>query len=238
MIRAASHGSLSLLKQFVKWDADLNAPDHPTALYEAAQGGHLETVKFILEHGVDVNAKAGWWGCALAAAAAEGKIELVKYLLNHGADPNAHDDILNYAIHGGLEIVKMLIDKGANLQVQGEDALYNAVTNRKLDIVKLLIEKGVSLKKGQILHTACHWGSLEVVQFLVENGVDINALDRWGTALWAAIDRNKKEVVEFLIQSGADVNATGDNSKTPLQLAIQRGYKEIEHILRRHGARE
>ncbi|KAJ7595583.1 ankyrin repeat-containing domain protein [Mycena floridula] len=254
MIQAASHGSLSLLKQFVKWGADLNAPDmtdrwhptpishlkqfvkwgadpnapdmtnryHPTALSQAAQGGHLEMVRFILEHGVEVNAKAGRWSCALGAAARWGKIEVAECLLIHGADPNVHDDILNYAVYGGLEIVKMLIDKGANLQVLGEAALESASGSGNLGIVKLLIEKGVSPKKGQILQVACYCGNLEVVKVLVEN----------------AIDSDEKEVVEFLIQSGADVNATGDNSKTPLQLAIQEGYKEIEDILRRHGARE
>ncbi|KAJ7595623.1 ankyrin repeat-containing domain protein [Mycena floridula] len=245
MVQAASHGSLSLLKQFVKWGADLNAPDmtdpwHPTALYEAYTAGHLEIFshKFILEHGVDVNAKGGLWDYA-PAAAGQGKSEVVEYLLNHGADPNAHDVTLSDAVYGGLEIVKMLIDKGANLQVQGEAALETASRRGELDIVKLLIEKGVSPKKGSILWIACYCGHLEVVKVLVENGADVDVLGgHWGTPLLAAIDGNEKEVVEFLIQSRVDVNATRDNSETPLQLAIQKGYKEIEDILRRHGARE
>ncbi|KAJ7595613.1 ankyrin repeat-containing protein [Mycena floridula] len=244
MVRAASHGSLSLLKQFFKWGADLNAPDmtdtwHPTALYEASEAGHLEIVKFILEHGVDVNAKGGYWDCALGAAAHLGNIEVVEYLLNHGADPNAPDYILFHALNGGLEIVEMLIAKGANLQVQGDAALLGASSNGNLDIVKLLIKKGVSPKNGQIFHRACYCGHLEVVQFLVENGANVNVLSgHWGTALLAAIDGNEKEVVEFLIQSGADVNATGGKPSTPLQLAIQTGHKDIEDILHSHGARE
>ncbi|KAJ7595585.1 hypothetical protein C8J56DRAFT_1022196 [Mycena floridula] len=178
MVRAASHGSLSLLKQFIEWGADLNA----TALYKAAEAGNLEAVKFILEQGVDVNATAGVWGCALAAAG-WGKIQVVEYLLNHGADPNAHDDILLFAVVGGPEIVKMLIEKGANLQVQGEAALESASGSGNLGIVKLLIEKGVSPKKGQILQVACYCGNLEVVKVLVENGADVNVLDGVGDCL-------------------------------------------------------
>ncbi|KAJ7595572.1 ankyrin repeat-containing domain protein [Mycena floridula] len=244
MIQAASHDSLSLLKQLIEWGADFNAPDmtargNPTVLYAAAEAGHLETVKFILEHGVDVNAKGGLWDCALGAAARWGKIEVVEYLLNHGADPDAHDDILKSAVYGGLEIVKMLIDKGVNLQVQGQGALEKASINGNLDIVKLLIKKRVSPNNGQNLQIACYYGHLEVVKVLVKNDADVNVLGGdWGTALLAAIDRNRKEVVEFLIQSGADVNATGGEPSTPLTRAILRGYTGIEDILRSHDARE
>ncbi|KAJ7595739.1 ankyrin repeat-containing domain protein [Mycena floridula] len=244
MFQAASHGRLSLLKQFVKCGADLNATDktdwpHSTALYKAAEDGHLEVVQFILEHGVDVNARAGVYRCGLAAAAAHSQIKVVEYLLNHGADPNAHDSILFYAVYGGLQIAELVIDKGADLQVQGEAALEIASKDGKLDIVKLLIEKGVSPKKEIILQRACYQGRLEVVRVLFENGADVNALGgNWGTALRAAIDGEERGVVQFLIASGADVNATGGELSTPLQLAIRRRYKEIEDILRRHGGKE
>ncbi|KAJ7595698.1 ankyrin repeat-containing domain protein [Mycena floridula] len=244
MIHAASHGSLSLLKQFVKWGSDLNAQDmtdlfRSTALSGAAKHGQLETVKFLLEHRVDANARAGSRGSALAAAAAYGKIEVVEYLLNHGADPNAHVDILQAAVYRGLEGVKLLIDKGANLQVQGEAALRKASGRGDLEIIKLLIEKGVSPKNANILWLACYSGHLEVVKFLVENGADVNAQDgHHGTPLQAAIWSRKSGVVEFLIESGADVNASTGKFGTLLQLAIQKGPKEIEDILRRQCARE
>ncbi|KAJ7595749.1 ankyrin repeat-containing domain protein [Mycena floridula] len=243
MVQAASHGNLSLLKQFVKWGADLNAPDptnkwHPTALYEAAKAGHLETVKFILAQGVDANAMSGRWGCALAAAAHQGRMEVLECLLNQGADLNAYH-ILHHGVDGGLEIVELLINKGVNLQILGEGALEMASKDGKFDIVKLLIEKGVNPMRT--LQRACYYGRLEVVRILVENGADVNAQCReweWGTALRAAIDGEEQEVVQFLIDSGADVNVAGGGLSPPLQLAIENGCKEIQDILRIHGARE
>ncbi|KAJ7586327.1 ankyrin repeat-containing domain protein [Mycena floridula] len=256
MLHAASHGSLALLKQFVDWGADLNTPDitgfgDPTALSNAAQAGHLETVKFILEQGVDVNVEGGIWGCALADAAYGGKIEMMEYLLNQGANPNAHNDILRWAVSGGIEAVELLIRNGANLQAQGQAALRTASWDGNHDTAKLLIEKGVSPQDegGNILQTACRRGHLDIMKLLVKNGADVNALGGdYGSILCAAIrgavirgtaiQGSESEVIEFLIESGADVNASTTNFGTPLQLAIQGGHKEIEEILRRHGARE
>ncbi|KAJ7595743.1 hypothetical protein C8J56DRAFT_1160116 [Mycena floridula] len=188
-------------------------------------GGHLETVKFILQYGVDVNAMGGFRDCALAAAAYDGRIEVVEDLLNHGADPAAHNYILCHAVHGGLEIVKLLLAKRAVLQFQGKRALQIASRDGQSDIVKLLIEKGVNPK--HTLQTACRSGQLEVVRVLVENGVDLDALGgEWGIALQAAFSGDKSEIVEFLIESGPDVKTRSGNS-TPLLLAIRKGHKEI-----------
>ncbi|KAJ7586335.1 hypothetical protein C8J56DRAFT_1051710 [Mycena floridula] len=208
MIHAASDGNLALLKEIVEWGANLNASDmtdsgYSTALSNAAQAGHLETVKFILDKGVDVDLKDGRQGCALAAAAYSGKIEVAEYLLNRAANPNAHNNILGRAAIGGIEAVELLIDKGVNLQVQGQSALEAASITGNLNIAKLLIEKGVTPQDGpgNILQAACWWGHLEIVKLLIKNGVDVNALGgNHGSALLAAIQRRESEVVEFLIE--------------------------------------
>lgn len=55
--------------------------------------GHLEMVKYLVEKGADVNAKAEFCrDTALHSAAAGGNLEMVKYLVEHGADVNAKDD--------------------------------------------------------------------------------------------------------------------------------------------------
>ncbi len=72
------------------------------ALANAAVYGKLERVKTLIEkEGVDVNAretqtKIG--GTALILAAEEGHLEVVKYLINKGADINAKADNGNTAL--------------------------------------------------------------------------------------------------------------------------------------------
>ncbi len=91
---------------------------------------------------------------------------------------------MNAVEHGYLEVVKFLIKKGANVKVQdlmGETALMHAV---KCD--NLTRSKSVN----------CGWsdwivlwdGSLEVVEFLIENGASVDVQDKngWTVLMYAA----------------------------------------------------
>jgi ankyrin repeat protein len=52
-------------------------------------------VRWLIAHGVDVNAKRHLWDCnqtALHMTAENGVIEIARMLLDAGADPNIHDD--------------------------------------------------------------------------------------------------------------------------------------------------
>ena len=55
-------------------------------IIRAAHNGHLHTVRFLVEHGADVNAIDMGDNTALHWAAMRGHVEIVKYLLEQGAD--------------------------------------------------------------------------------------------------------------------------------------------------------
>src|SRR6185436_6607377 len=60
-------------------------------LVNAARGGHLEAVKFLLERGANPNeAEPGFapWGGSLLAAVGGKHLEIARLLLDHGANPN------------------------------------------------------------------------------------------------------------------------------------------------------
>ena len=59
------------------------------ALYYAALGGLLHTVKCLSDRGADVNAQGGTYGNALHAASSGGHEQIVRLLVEKGADVNA-----------------------------------------------------------------------------------------------------------------------------------------------------
>jgi ankyrin repeat protein len=95
---AAAYGYEQRVRQLVREHPD--AVDGPlsslTPLTLAARGGHIEIVKFLIEHGASVNPKVergGWFGgTPLEAATARGHLDVMRVLIAHGADPKVADE--------------------------------------------------------------------------------------------------------------------------------------------------
>jgi len=102
------------------------------------------------------------------------------------------------AIYGSLEIVKFLIENGANIHVWNDWTLRWAARNGHLEIVKYLVEKGANIHvmDERALHWAAENGHLEIVKYLVENGADIHAGNDYALC-WAA-ERGHLKVVKYL----------------------------------------
>ena len=100
----------------------LQKPQHPSgrALLLAADEGHLEVVRLLLEAGADKEAATiDGATTALIVAAGSGHLEVVRLLLEAGADKDAATTdgatALLYATHNGhLEVVRLLLEAGAD----------------------------------------------------------------------------------------------------------------------------
>lgn len=73
-------------------------------------------------------------------------------------------------------------------------------------------------------HTLCLLDKIDVIKYLVDHKVNINAEDKGKrTALSYAADNNYTEIVKYLIDSGSDANAGDNDKRTPLHLAATKG---------------
>lgn len=91
----------------------------PQLLFSAAQTGDIETVKSLLDDGMDVNATTKYGATALSFAAEKGNLELVTLLVDRGAELSPQDTFYNATpltwanMNGHKEVAAFLKEKGA-----------------------------------------------------------------------------------------------------------------------------
>jgi len=83
----------------------------------------VNTVRWLIEHGVDVNAKRVLWDCnhtALHMTAENGATDIARMLLDAGGDPDIHDDkydatVLGWAeFCGQKEVAELIRERGGS----------------------------------------------------------------------------------------------------------------------------
>src|SRR3990167_8398204 len=85
---------------------------------------------------------------------------------------------LIYACRYGLcELVKYLVEHGADIHIQDDYPLRSASENGKFDVVKYLVEHDADIhaEYDDALIVACQHGYIHIVKYLVENGADVHA---------------------------------------------------------------
>lgn len=119
-------------------------------------------------------------------------------------------------------------------------SLHDAAVAGDAAEVRRLLDAGADPNSegvGTPLYFAAQRGHEEVVALLVEGGADVNAVTRFGTALQIAARGNRTSIVRILLQAGADPNlAGGEEGKTPLHDAAERGAVEAARLLLAGGA--
>ena len=146
------------------------------------------------------------------------------------------------AAHGHVEVVKILLDKGATVDAQGADgrtALHIAAYEGHVEVVKMLLDEGAAIDAkntddGTALYIAALHEHVEVVKILLDKGADI-AIDDW-TALHSAAAHGHVEVVKILLHKGATIDAKNIDDWTALHSAAAHGHVEVVKILLHKGA--
>ncbi|XP_070963800.1 ankyrin repeat and SAM domain-containing protein 1A-like isoform X1 [Oncorhynchus clarkii lewisi] len=153
------------LKRCGPFDLRINAKnnDNETPLHCAAQYGHTQVVRLLLEELTDPTMRNNKFETPLDLAALYGRLEVVKLLLT------AHPNLLC-------------------CNTKKHTPLHLASRNGHLAVVEVLLAAGMDInyetEKGSALHEAALFGKTDVVQKLLRAGVNVNMVDSKGlTAL-------------------------------------------------------
>ena len=116
--------------------------------------------------------------------------------------------------------------------------LRSAIEYGTPSIVRDLIRSGANiyekLSNGYPAVITClsfYRGTLEMIEVLINEGLDVNTSGEHGTLLHHYAEEDEIEIVKFLIYSGADVNSQDTTGRTPLQEAASRGNSKILKLL-------
>lgn len=208
---------------------DIQSETKSTPLHMIAGFGSVETTELLLAHGADINAMNdfGWTPLSNAAFC---NVEITQYLLSRGADVNPH---------------KIEQKEACTCHVGYQTPLHCAVRRDSLNTVKLLIDKGAVINVTDDdmmtpLHIAVRNGNSEITEYLLSEGALLNQKENhWGqTELHAAAIRGHNNITELLVQHGADINTIDNEGRAPLDYALYHGFDSMTSYLLAHGATE
>ncbi|XP_072419408.1 ankyrin repeat and SAM domain-containing protein 1A-like isoform X3 [Chiloscyllium punctatum] len=180
------------LKKYGPFDPYINAKnnDNETALHCAAQYGHSDVVKVLLEELTDPTMRNNKFETPLDLAALYGRLEVVKMLLN------AHPNLLS-------------------CNTKKHTPLHLAARNGQKAVVEVLLEAGMDInyqtEKGSALHEAALFGKTDVVQILLASEIDVNIKDIQGKSALEIVREHpaqKSKEIATLIQdhmAGKDI---------------------------------
>jgi|GEM_PF-6327388 len=159
--------------------SSVNPNDGATALYAAAQNGHVGIVEYLLAKGAGIDE----------------------------ANESGITPLMISCLAGNPQVVAVLLKRGAHVNLEssdGETALKQAAEGGWVSCVdKLLAVKADIDRSNKMgftpLHAASANGSLAVVKALVEHGADISKTSADGlTALTLAINNENRDVASYL----------------------------------------
>jgi ankyrin repeat protein len=211
---AIKAGDVATVKSIVSADPSLvnaTAKTGESAVLTAVYHHHKEIADLLVARGAKLS---------LFEACAAGELEHVERLLeSEGVAVNAHSPdgwtpLHLAAFFGHVKVAETLLSHRADVTARSTNSNGNTP-----------------------LHAALAANRKLVAGLLLGHGADVNAADAEGwRPLHLATFNNNLDSMKALIAQGANVTLGKTDGTTPLAMAVEKGHREAEALLRRHGA--
>ena len=224
---AIQKNNTKILKIFVESGANINIRDSRSGyrpIHCAIDNGRLGMVQYLVKNGANLNATSNYKQTPLHAVCIDemNRANISKTVLTK---------IAAFLIKNGANL-----DLDAQ-DTSGETPLHYACKHGYLDIAKLLIEKGANVnskdqQNDSPLHLAVKYGRKNHIKILLKNGAEIDTKNNSSfTPLHEAIFRKKPNVVKLLLENNADMNIKNGKNKSAIELAKEKGFEQILEVL-------
>jgi ankyrin repeat protein len=133
---------------------------------------------------------------------------------------------------GHREILRLLLERGAPLDVHAAAALGDAEAVREM----LNQDPSLANREGPhglpMMYFAAVGGSVGVAELLLRNGTEVNAVQAGGHGpLHGAAMLGHVRMARWLLDHGADPLQPGYEGRTPVELARRAGHEELARLL-------
>jgi ankyrin repeat protein len=216
---AIEQENIIAIEELIKSGFDVNTQieEGTTPIIATVSIGNLKIIKILVGSGANIDTLDVCGTSPLMRAAYGKSIEIFNYLAPLASLQTKGIGLLESVTDGDLEVVRMFIDTGID--------------------VDFYREKGIWCENGRTaLIIAIREGYTEIVKALLEAGANSNTIDEDSetTPLILAVRFKYLAIVNLLLSNNADVDLKDGRNKTTLDLAQEIGDSEIIELLKKY----
>ena len=261
---AAIHGHASTIVPLLELGAEVSSTAYAcrewfacptrryTPLHYAAQGGNLDALELLLDHGADSEAVSCKGETALVCAVENNRKACVRVLVEKGTNLRFEAPLGRAIEKYNRSMVRLLLELGANPSSPGPGGCtpcFSAMMKSQLPIMEVLLEKGADPEcayhgwSKTLLHHAVEHGKTQAIHLLLKYHASLSATDgnglqplHYAAGGWQF--EPQSGIALLLLDEGAEMSRTDRFGFTALDYGLCSGDESTIEIMMQDQAQQ